>query len=154
MPCAAARLHARVRAPGTSFLAEVGASGGERAVPCCCVMRTPRSREPLDVFEAFEASVEDGELVAAEAARPRSGRSVAVTGGVTLAAIVLAALAFVIGLRWGMGHVPGPALANPLLGVLANVVFALVCGLLLAMVAVSAGALAVGLPLMRRHVRR
>jgi hypothetical protein len=117
-------------------------------------MRTPRSNEPLDVFEAFGTSVEDGEVATAEVSRARSSRSVAVTSGIALVAIVVAALAFVTGLRWGMGHVPGPALANPLLGVLTNVTFALVCGLLLAMVAVSAGALVLGIPFVRRHVRR
>jgi hypothetical protein len=53
-----------------------------------------------------------------------------------------------------MGHVPGPALANPLLGVLTSVTFALLCGVLLAMAAVSAGVLAVGIPFVRRNVRR
>lgn len=117
-------------------------------------MRTPRSHEPLDVFEAFGDSVEEHGVVTTEPARSRTGRSAALTGVVALGAIVVAALAFVTGLRWGMANVPGPALANPLLGVLTNVTFAVLCGVLLAMAAVSAGVLAVGIPFVRRHVRR
>jgi hypothetical protein len=117
-------------------------------------MHTPRTPGSVDVFAAFGAEAED-EGPADDVRSPSArSRSLAVTGGAALVAMVLGALAFVVGLRWGMGHMPGPALANPLLGVLSNVVFAILCGVLLAMVALSVGAVALGIPFVRRHVRR
>lgn len=117
-------------------------------------MHTPRAHDSVDVFAAFPATVEERDTTAGEPGIGSSGLSMALTGGIALATIVLGALAFVVGLRWGMGHVPGPELANPLVGVVSSVVFAVACGALLAMAAMSLTAVALGIPFVRRHARR
>jgi hypothetical protein len=111
--------------------------------------RRPTGPMP-DVFETFAHRVDEEE----HAVQPLEAGQVAKGAGVSLGLMVLTALAFVLGFWTGTQNEPDLAYAHLVWEGVIKVGFAVLCGLLAAVVVLALATLAIGVPWVQRQRER